>query len=228
MCSLCSQVRHNLPDRAASAAGGRLCPPVAAVRPAPELVLLGHRCGDLLRVHVRLRADVSSAVHQPPAQVCLAPALERKLRMCVHTQAISRLCTFLIVTLTGFPLFSTYQFLVYKFLNTFIDGKRANFFCCFRHFRAVTVPIKLFSHRLVRVHHQDAHDAPTVRVPRRCRLSGVSLPALGLPCGCQSTRGKVSATAGNGGKNPSRVAAAAAAQKDAVEDPDALSPKAGV
>jgi hypothetical protein len=49
--------------------------------------------------------------------------------ICAHTSISSwTLCTYIVVTLTDFP-FSTHQFLVYKFLNTFIDGKRANLFC---------------------------------------------------------------------------------------------------
>lgn len=46
-------------------------------------------------------------------------------------------------------------------------------------------------HRFVRVHHQDAHDAPPVGVPRRLRVSGVSVPALDLPSGPEQTGGKV-------------------------------------
>ena len=45
--------------------------------------------------------------------------------------------------------------------------------------------------RLVRLHNHNAHDAPPVRLSGRFGLLRVSLPALGVPCGCAPSGGEI-------------------------------------
>jgi hypothetical protein len=88
--------------------------------------------------------------------------------------------------LCGFAL----QFLIYKFINTFIDGKTQTSrlsLCvphsCLHHLYAVC--------RSVRLYHQDAHDAPAVGLPGRLGVFHLPVPALHLPRRQEPTGGKV-------------------------------------
>lgn len=74
-----AQICHHISGRVAVSCCDGFYRAVAAVRAAPDVVLLADRRVHELRVHLRLRAHVPAAVHQPPAQVRLAPALEGML-----------------------------------------------------------------------------------------------------------------------------------------------------
>ena len=73
------------------------------------------RRADQLRVHLRVHSHVSAAVHQPPSEERLPFAVEGN---CLPSHPLKH------PLLTNPNLFLfILQYLVYKFLNTFIDGK---------------------------------------------------------------------------------------------------------
>lgn len=76
LCVLYLQIRYPVLDPTADPSGGPVRPSLPPIRAAPVLVLVGDRRLHRLRLLVRLRADVSAAVHQPPAEVRVPPAVE--------------------------------------------------------------------------------------------------------------------------------------------------------
>jgi hypothetical protein len=86
---------------------------------------VGDRRLHRLRLLIRLRADVPSAVHQPPAEVRVAPAVEGEMYHSLpYLVSPTTTPTYLLLLLLfSLPSYHFEQYLVYKFLNTFIDGK---------------------------------------------------------------------------------------------------------
>ena len=70
------QVCHDVSGGAVAACGVRLHRAVFILRASFDLVLLADRRQHQLCVHIWFCVDVSAVVHQPPAEECVAPALE--------------------------------------------------------------------------------------------------------------------------------------------------------